>query len=159
MKRKEFAEILHDLMGKNQPICLLTADLGYGLWDKIKIDYPDRFINTGSCEQLAIGMACGMALSNKIPVVYSITPFLLYRPFELIRNFLDKDKIPITLVGGGRDKDYGKLGYSHWAHDDLDILSTFHNIKKYKKENLDAESIKKIILDFPRRPTYINLEK
>ncbi len=77
----------------------------------------------------------------------------------MIRNFLDKDKIPITLVGGGRDKDYGKLGYSHWAHDDLDILSTFHNIKKYKKENLDAESIKKIILDFPRRPTYINLEK
>ena len=49
--RKQFAEILHNEMGKNKNIVLLTGDLGYGLWDKIKIDFPDRFINVGSSEQ------------------------------------------------------------------------------------------------------------
>lgn len=42
--RKEFASFLHSEMSQNENIILLTGDLGYGLWDKIKIDYPDRFI-------------------------------------------------------------------------------------------------------------------
>ena len=40
-----------------------------------------------------MGMATGLALENKIPVVYSITPFIIYRPFEFIRNYLDHEKI------------------------------------------------------------------
>ena len=46
--RKDFAKMLHDEMSTNHKIQLLTADLGYGLWDKIKIDYPDRFFDFGS---------------------------------------------------------------------------------------------------------------
>ena len=38
--RKEFAKHLHDEMSFNEDIILLTGDLGYGLWDQIKIDYP-----------------------------------------------------------------------------------------------------------------------
>ena len=87
--RKQFAEFLHDEMSLNEDIHVLTGDLGYGLWDKIKLDYPDRFINFLSSEQLMLGAACGMALEGKVPVVYSITPFLLYRPFEWIRNYLN----------------------------------------------------------------------
>ena len=82
--RKEFAKILHQEMSANEDIVVLTGDLGYGLWDKIRIDYPDRFWNVGSSEQLMMGMASGMAMDGKIPFVYSITPFLLYRPFEFI---------------------------------------------------------------------------
>ena len=37
--RQEFAKILHSEMGKNKNIVLLTGDLGYGLWDKIKLDF------------------------------------------------------------------------------------------------------------------------
>ena len=100
--RKEFAKILHQEMSSNEDIVVLTGDLGYGLWDKIKIDYPDRFWNVGSSEQLMMGMASGMAMDGKIPFVYSITPFLLYRPFEFIRNYVDHEKLPVKLIGGGR---------------------------------------------------------
>ena len=72
--RKEFASFLHSEMSLNQDIILLTGDLGYGMWDKIKIDYPDRFYNTLSAEQLMMGTAVGMAMEGKIPVVYSMTP-------------------------------------------------------------------------------------
>ena len=79
-------------MKENKNIFLLTGDLGYNLWDNIKIDFKDRFINAGSSEQLMMGMAIGLAMDGKIPIVYSITPFLLYRPFELIRNYVNHEK-------------------------------------------------------------------
>ena len=83
--RKEFAKILHQEMSSNEDIVVLTGDLGYGLWDKIRIDYPDRFWNVGSSEQLMMGMASGFAMEGKIPVVYSITPFLLYQMYIIYR--------------------------------------------------------------------------
>ena len=157
--RKRFSELLHDEMAKNSEIVLITGDLGYGLWDKIKIDFPDRFYNVGSAEQLMMGAAVGMAMENKLPIVYSITPFLLYRPFELIRNYLDHEKIPVKLVGGGRDKDYGYLGFSHWAEDDKKIMSCFKNIKTYHPES--AEDLKKQFEKFlnDEGASYINLKR
>ena len=97
--RKQFAEQLHTLMSLDENIVLLTGDLGYGLWDRIKIDYPDRFFNTLSAEQLMMGTAVGMAMEGKIPIVYSITPFAIYRPFELIRNYLSHEQIPVKIIG------------------------------------------------------------
>ena len=118
--RKEFASFLHAEMALNEKLILLTGDLGYGLWDKIKIDYPDRFYNVMSSEQLMLGAAVGLATEGFIPIVYSITPFVLYRPFELLRNYLHHENISVKLVGGGRDRDYGYLGFSHWAKKDRD---------------------------------------
>jgi|TARA_R100000781_G_scaffold58793_2_gene37779 transketolase len=155
--RKQFAEFLHDEMSLNEDIHVLTGDLGYGLWDKIKLDYPDRFINFLSSEQLMLGAACGMALEGKVPVVYSITPFLLYRPFEWIRNYLNNEKIPVKLVGGGRDKDYGYLGFSHWAEEDVKILSEFDNIKLYKPSTPEIKIFKRML--YNNEPSYLNLKR
>ena len=86
MKRREFVNLLINEMNKNEKIFLLTGDLGFGLFDDIRKDFPNRFINVGSCEQLMIGLAVGLSYEGWIPLCYSITPFLLYRPFEFIRN-------------------------------------------------------------------------
>lgn len=157
--RKKFSNLLHSKMGQNEKIHLLTGDLGYGLWDKIKIDFPDRFHNFGSSEQLMIGAACGMAASGIIPVVYSITPFVLYRPYEFIRNYINHEKIPVKLLGGGRDKDYGYLGFSHWAEDDKKVMSNFESIKSLWPEN--DEALVDILDDylFDNNPGYLNLSR
>ena len=155
--RKQFAELLHSEMSRNEDIYLLTGDLGYGLWDRIKIDYPDRFINTLSSEQLMLGAACGLAMDGKIPVVYSITPFVIYRPFEWLRNYLDHEKIPVKLVGGGRDKEYGYLGFSHWAEEDIEVMNVFKNIDKFKPEELTKKIFKKFILR--DNACYLNLKR
>mgnify|MGYP003626780706 FL=1 len=157
--RREFANRLHLEMGKNKDIVVLTGDLGYGLWDRIRLDYSDRFYNVGSSEQLMLGMACGFAMEGKIPVVYSITPFLLYRPFEFIRNYVDHEKIPVKLVGGGRDRDYGYLGFSHWAEEDKKVMSCFDNIKTIHPA--DTEAMHAAFEDVlnPTLPLYINLKR
>lgn len=156
--RKKFANLLYSEMSKNKNIVLITADLGYGLWDKIKLDYPDRFFNVGSSEQLATGMACGFAMEGKIPFIYSITPFLIYRPYEIIRNYIDHERLNVKLVGGGRDKDYGYLGFSHWSEDDKESLHVFKSIKKYwPKEEVELQDVLQEILN--DGPCYINLKR
>ena len=157
--RKEFAHLLHTEMNTNLDIYLITGDLGYGLWDKVKNDYPDRFYNVGSSEMAMMGAAIGLAMDGKIPYVYSITPFAIYRPFEMIRNYLDHENIPVNIVGGGRDKDYGYLGFSHWSHDDRRIMSVFDNVKSFWPEN-ENELLNNFQFSLIKQsPTYINLKR
>ncbi len=155
--RKEFAEFLHGEMSYNEKIVLITGDLGYGLWDRIKIDYPDRFYNVMSSEQLMVGVATGFAMEGFIPLVYSITPFVLYRPFELLRNYLNHEQIPVKLVGGGRDKDYGYLGFSHWAEEDIKVLSVLENIQLYKPLKPTNKLYKEFL--YNEKPSYLNLKR
>ena len=48
--RPKFFELLYEAMKKDDQIWLLVGDLGYGGADKIREDFPDRFINTGAAE-------------------------------------------------------------------------------------------------------------
>ncbi len=108
-----FAAALHDEMEKDDKIRLIVADLGYGMFDRLRDDFPDRFTNTGASEQLAVGIGVGMALSGLKPFVYSITTFLLFRAFEWHRNYVNHERIPVQLVGSGFEKDYAHDGISH----------------------------------------------
>tara|TARA_R110000796_G_scaffold20781_5_gene61672 strand:+ start:19158 stop:19634 length:477 start_codon:yes stop_codon:yes gene_type:complete len=157
--RKNLANLLLKEMKSNEDIYLITGDLGYGLWDDIRDTYPSKFFNVGSSELVMMGIAIGMAMEGKIPFVYSITPFAICRPYEMIRNYLNHEKIPVNILGGGRDRDYGHLGFSHWADDDRAIMKTFTNIKTYHPNNIDElESNFKLIIN-SKVPTYLNLKK
>ena len=157
--RRRFADEVHKAMKKNKNIYVVTGDLGYRVWDQIRNDYPDRFINVGAAEQALIGVSIGLALEKKIPIAFSITPFLLYRPFESIRNYINQEKIPVILVGSGRDKDYQHDGFSHWAEEDKDVLKIFKNIIAYWPETADevSEIVPKILRS--KSPAYINLKR
>ena len=155
--RNTFANLVFKEMKENENIYVIVGDVGYGVFDEIKESYPERFINPGAAEQLMVGMATGLAMEGKIPIIYSITPFILYRPFEFLRNVVNKDKIPVTIVGSGRDDDYGALGFSHYATDDEVVLSSLQNIKIFKPEIPDDIDIKKFL--YNETPSYLNLKR
>ena len=102
--RREFADELFKIMSKDENVYLIVGDVGYGLFDKLKEEFPERYINPGAAEQLIVGMAAGLAMEGKIPIIYSITPFILYRPYEFIRNLIDHECIPIKIVGSNKMK-------------------------------------------------------
>jgi transketolase len=108
-----FAAALHEEMEKNDKIWLLTGDLGWGMLDKIRDDFPERFVNVGASEQVLIGAGVGLALSGKIPFCYSITTFLLFRAYEWHRNYLNHEQIPVFLIGSGYEDDYKHDGITH----------------------------------------------
>jgi transketolase len=155
--RKHFVSILFEEMKKNDKIFLLTGDIGYGVLDCIRDAFPTRFKNVGSCEQLMIGMAIGMYYEGFIPICYTITPFVIYRPYEMLRNYVNYENIPIKLIGTGRDRDYTNQGITHWAEDDLLCLSPFGNIVKIKPDILTPEIVKDMI--YNDKPTYLNLSR
>lgn len=157
--RGYFAGHLYNAMIDDPNIRVITADLGFGLFDKIKQDFPDRFLNVGAAEQAMIGIGCGMALSGLKPFCFSITPFLIKRPFETVSLYVNYSKIPVRLVGGGRDKDYTHDGISHNASDIRPLLDQFINIEQYwpydKKEIEDM--VKTMVAK--DKPAFISLKR
>lgn len=157
--RKRFTELLAQQIEKDPNISLITADLGFKMWDSIQQNSPDNYIQLGSSEQLMLGVAVGMAYSGKIPVCYSISTFLVNRPFEWIRNFVNYENLPVKLVGSGRDYDYAHDGWTHWPVDDEEILAPFKNIKVFKPENVsELEDIFQEYI-YTKQPCYLNLKR
>lgn len=158
-QRGYFAYYLYQEMKKNKDIWLIVGDLGYKVFDQHFKDFPERCLNTGAAEQAMMDISVGLALSGKIPFVYSITPFLLGRPFETIRTYINYERIPVKMVGSGRDKDYKQDGISHWSEDDRKIMSNFKNIISLWPEN--KQQIEKIVNDMVSnsKPYYLNLRR
>ena len=88
--RRIFGKIISELADKDEKIVLLVGDIGYGIFDKFREKHPKKFFNLGICEQSLIGAASGMSLEGLKPWVYTITPFLIERPFEQIFYLVKK---------------------------------------------------------------------
>jgi transketolase len=157
--RKKFAELLLKEMNSDDRINLVVADMGFRMFDEIKAMHPTRFYNVGAAEQLALGMCVGICEEGGIAVAYSITPFLLYRPFEWLRNYLNHDGFPVKLVGSGRDMDYLEDGFTHWACDDFRIMECFSRIDKYWPENEHELESKFSEFIYSTTPAYLNLKR
>lgn len=155
--RAEFAKLTFDAMASDPRVWVLTGDLGFGVWDSVRDQYPRRFLNVGAAEQAMVDIGVGLALQGQIPIIYSITPFVLYRPFESLRNYLHHEQIPVKLVGSGRDRDYGHNGFSHWAEEDQHVLATLPNIATFRpsSERQLQTQFRKFVTS--TKPAYLNL--
>jgi transketolase len=58
-----------------------------------------RFIDTGITEQTMVGMAAGLAIRGRIPIVHALAPFLTMRAFEFIRTDVGIAHLPVKLSG------------------------------------------------------------
>jgi len=152
---------LHGKMADDDRLYVVTGDLGFGLFDYIRRDFPDRFVNTGAAEQAMMGIGIGLAQEGKIPIVYSITTFLIYRPFELIRNYVNHENLPVKLAGSGRGAEtYAHDGFSHNATDIPQIITaSFPNIIQFYPDT--KEEIPQLMDKFlyNDKPSFISLRK
>ena len=130
--RRKFGKLINELAKKDKKIVLLVGDIGYGIFDDFRKDNPNRFFNLGICEQSLVGTASGMALEGLKPWVYTITPFLIERPFEQIKLDIDQQNVNVNLVGFA---DYPELGPTHSEVDGEKLMSLFKNIKSFFPKN------------------------
>jgi transketolase len=127
--RNSFVNTLTELALKDDRIFLLSADMGYSVFESFKERFPDRFLNTGIAEQNTIGIAAGLAMSGKIVYVYSIIPFVTMRCFEQVRLDLAYNNTNVKLVGVGAGFTYGPFGVSHHSIEDISIMRSLPNMK------------------------------
>lgn len=158
-QRGYFAYEFYKQMKQNPKIYLVVGDLGYGMWDECFKDFPRRCFNVGAAEQAMMGIAVGLALEGKKPFVYSITNFLIYRPFEWIRNYLQHEQVPVRLVAAGRDKDYAHDGLTHQSEDVKQVLDALPDIKQYWPD--DKKEVPAILKKMIRtdKPAFISLRR
>lgn len=157
--RRTFATVLQETMERDPCVWLLTGGVGYGVLDELLTTYPDRCINCEAAEQAMVDMAVGLALSGQKPFVYAITPHL-YRAFEGIRLYLHHERIPVRLVGIGRDREYGDLGYTHWADDTRTLFgSVLTGIHTYWPDKKDE--VRQMVEAMIRKdePSFISLSR
>ena len=97
--RRIFGKIINEIAQRDKKVVLLVGDIGYGIFDDIRKNNPNQFYNLGICEQSLISFASGLALQGLKPWVYTITPFLIERPFEQVKLDIDQQKANVKLVG------------------------------------------------------------
>lgn len=126
--RNAFVSKLNELAASDNRVILITADLGFGLFDDFRKNYPNQFLNVGVAEQNMIGIASGLALEGYIPFCYSIGNFSFMRCLEQIRNDVCYHNLNVTIVSNGAGFSYGPLGMSHHATEDISLMRAIPNI-------------------------------
>tara|TARA_Y100000310_G_scaffold341434_1_gene440564 strand:+ start:1279 stop:1749 length:471 start_codon:yes stop_codon:yes gene_type:complete len=116
--RNEFGNTIADIVNQDKRNYVLACDIGYGVFDKLRKENPDNWMNTGIQEAATVGMAAGMAMQGLRPWLYTITPFLLERPFEQIKLDIIQQKQNVKLVSFF---DYDLLGPTHITRNVKDI--------------------------------------
>ncbi len=126
--REAFFVELFKIFKKDKNAILITGDLGYRLLDKFRKELPKQFINAGIAEQNMMSVAAGLALEGKKVFVYSIANFPVLRCLEQIRNDVAYHNANVKIISAGVGFDYGTLGYSHHATEDIAVLMAIPNI-------------------------------
>ncbi|MCF8043040.1 MAG: hypothetical protein K9K65_10680 [Desulfarculaceae bacterium] len=129
--RPAVCEVLSEVCARRREVMLITGDAGYGVFNEFQERFSDRFLNLGIAEQFTTSFAAGLCLAGFRPVLYNIIPFLLYRPYEQVRNDLCSPKMPVVLVGTGAGVTYAPQGMSHYALEDLGLAQTLPGLTAF----------------------------
>ena len=86
-------------------------------------------------EQTMLGFGAGLSKAGYIPVIHTITPFLVLRALEQIKVDFVYNKLSCNIVSVGGSNDYAKLGTTHHCFEDVNILSSYQDINLFIPSN------------------------
>ncbi|MBN1914187.1 MAG: transketolase [Candidatus Omnitrophica bacterium] len=129
--RDAFLDEVHRKMRQDKKIFFLCADFGAPVLDKIRRDFPQRFINVGIAEQNMINIATGLSLEGFKVFTYAIAPFLTMRSYEQNRVNLSihsqVSPLNVNLIGVGAGVSYEVSGPTHHCLEDISIMRLLPN--------------------------------
>ena len=157
--RDAFADELESLIAEDKKVIFLTGDLGFGVFDRLRENFPDNFINIGVAEQNMTGIASGLAMEGYKVFTYSIANFSTLRCLEQIRNDASYHELNVNVVSVGGGFSYGPLGMSHHATEDIAIMRAIPNITVVCPSTLyEARMATRVIANTPG-VSYLRIDK
>ena len=93
--------------------------------------FKDNFIDCGIAEQTMIGIASGLALRGRIPIVHALATFLTMRPFEFIRTNIGIANLPVKIVGSVSGFLSDANGPTHQALEDISLMRGIPNVNVF----------------------------
>ena len=97
--RKAFLETLTKLAEKDDRVVLIIGDVGFSFVEGYKERFPNQFINVGVLEQTMMGVAVGLSKAGWKPYVYTMINFIVFRPYEQVRNDIAYGNANVKLFG------------------------------------------------------------
>ena len=116
-----YESTLAALVAADERIVVLTAENRAAIRN-LPAQIGARFIDVGICEQTMVGMAAGLALRGRVPVVHALATFLTLRAFEFVRTDVGIGRLPVKLVGGVPGFLSEANGPTHQAVDDIAVM-------------------------------------
>jgi len=114
---------------KDERVVVLCADLKGSTRSKAFADeFPKRFFEMGVAEQNMMGVAAGMALSDKVPFVSSYAVFSPGRNWEQLRVSVCYSEANVKVAGAHAGINVGPDGATHQALEDLAITRVLPNL-------------------------------
>ena len=158
--RREFIDALVELAEKDDKVVLIVPDVGFNYIEEFRKRFPERFFNFGVTEQSTMIIAAGLALAGLKPYVYSMINFVVFRPYEMLRNAVCLHNANVKIIGVKGSEKYKFLGFSHnliVENEEIKVMEHLPNLKSFIVSN--PEEVKKIILEVYKEkgPAYIRL--
>ena len=118
--RQQMGQTVNELLERDERLVVVLAEISTQFFRETFS--PERVINVGIMEQTMVSVAAGLANEGFIPVVHSITPFLVERPFEQIKDDFCYQRLGGNFISTGASYDYSTEGMTHHGPGDVQIL-------------------------------------
>ena len=157
--RVAFEKALYDVMCQHPETVAVLADSATGIYEKIKQEFPKRYVDFGIAESNMVAASAGLASTGKVPILYTINAFLVYRAYEFIRNDICMQKRKVIMVGSGAGVIYNNLGPTHHTTEDIAALRVLPNLTILSPASVkEVPKVLKAALDVDG-PVFIRLGK
>jgi len=129
--KQAFIETLTKLMEKDSKVIVVTADMGFSVFEDIQKRFPKRFFNTGITEQASTSFVAGLALSGYKVYFYAQAPFITMRCFEQVRLDIAYNHLDVKLIGSNAGFSLNQYGVSHFGLEDIALMMTLPQVTIY----------------------------
>jgi len=128
--RTAFGEVLVEMAKERKDIVVLDADVATLTKTSIfREAFPERFFQMGIAEQNMMGVAAGMATTQKIvPFAVTFAVFATKRACDQVSISIAYPKLNVKVVGSYGGIPTGKAGATHQAFEDIFIMRTIPNM-------------------------------
>jgi len=142
--RDGYGEAVLESGGKDKDVVVLVADLAESTRVKeFGEKHPERFVELGIAEQNMMGVAAGMALSGKVPIVNSFACFSPGRNFDQLRASVCLSNANVKIVGGHAGVGNGEDGANQQMFEDIGVVRSLPNLIVVAPA--DYEQVKKVV--------------
>lgn len=151
-----YEELLTETALNDERFIVMTAE-NRALVRNMPKALGSRFVDTGITEQTMVGMAAGLALRGRIPVIHALAPFLTMRAFEFIRTDVGIARLPVKLSGYIPGFLSDGNGPTHQAIEDVSILRGIPGMEVYCPA--DEDDLVKMLPDvwLSPAPAYVRI--
>ena len=149
---------LCDVTKNRKDVVILGSDY-LNIGERTDVEAPGQYIEMGIAENNLIGAAAGVASAGIIPFVYAVSPFIVYRAIEFIRDDICLQNRNVKIIGYSAGMDYCTSGPTHHTTEDIAILRVMPNLTILSPASVkETEEMVRAAVDIDG-PVYIRLNR